>query len=73
MTCFTANDLCALHGQTGDWQHTRHEYAEFAWYEPVCYYEFMPFPQTKRQIALWLGVAHHVSQALCFVIGFYPI
>jgi hypothetical protein len=39
---------------------------EFQWYEPVHYYEDLPFPNTKLLLARWLGVTHHVRQALCY-------
>jgi hypothetical protein len=42
------------------------EYVRFKWYEPVYYYEDLPFPQSKRILAKWLGVAHCVGQALCY-------
>jgi hypothetical protein len=40
------------------------EYMEFAWYEPIFYYEDLPFPDSRRVIARWLGVAHRVGLAL---------
>jgi hypothetical protein len=42
------------------------EYTEFSWYEPIYYYDDLPFPEAKRNIARWLGVAHRVGQALCY-------
>ena len=42
------------------------EYTEFAWYEPIFYYDDLPFPDSKRIIARWIGVAHCVGQALCY-------
>jgi hypothetical protein len=42
------------------------EYVEFSWYQPIFYYEDLPFPETRRKIARWLGVAHRVGQALCY-------
>jgi hypothetical protein len=42
------------------------EYTEFSWYEPIYCYDDLPFPNAKRNIARWLGVAHRVGQALCF-------
>ncbi len=44
------------------------EYAKFVWYEPIYYYENVPFPQTKRQIACWLGVMYWIGEALCYWI-----
>jgi len=40
------------------------EYMEFVWYEPIFYYEDLPFPDSRRVIARWLGVAHRVGLAL---------
>jgi hypothetical protein len=42
------------------------EYMEFSWYKPIYCYDDLPFPNAKRNIARWLGVAHRVGQALCF-------
>jgi len=42
------------------------EYLEFMWYEPVWYYEPGSFPEEKRHVAYWLGVAHRVGQAMCY-------
>jgi hypothetical protein len=69
--CMTANDLYVLHGRTPHEVVTGitpdiTELAEFGWYEPVFYYEDLPFPQPKRSIARWLGIAHRVGQALCY-------
>jgi len=69
----TANDLYASHGRTPYEVITGNtpdisEWAEFGWYEPVYQYQDVPFPQTKRIIARWLGVAHRVGQALCYWI-----
>ncbi len=44
------------------------EYAKFVWYEPIYYYENVPFPQTKRQIACWLRVMYWIGEALCYWI-----
>ncbi len=69
----TANDLYAVNGRTPHELVTGNtpdisEWSEFAWYEPIYHYEDVPFPQTKRKIARWLGVAHRVGQALCYWI-----
>jgi hypothetical protein len=71
ITCFPANDLTALHGRTPYELVTGNtldisEYVEFQWYEPVYYYEDMPFPDPKLHLACWLGVAHRVGQTLCY-------
>jgi hypothetical protein len=69
ITCFTANNIYVVHchtpheivaGKTPDIT----EYMEFAWYEPIFYYEDLPFPDSRRVIARWLGVAHRVGLAL---------
>ena len=43
------------------------EYVEFDWYTPVFYWEpTNKFPDGKRCIGRWLGVAHRVGQAMCY-------
>jgi hypothetical protein len=71
--CFTANDLYALHGRTPHEVVTGNtpdisKYTDFEWYEPIFYYDDAPFPEPKRIIAEWLGVAHRAGQALCYWI-----
>jgi len=71
LTCYTANDIYVLHGRTPHEVVTGNtpditEYTEFSWYEHVFVYDDLPFPDTKRNIARWLGVAHRVGQALCY-------
>jgi hypothetical protein len=71
ITCLTANDIYVLHGRTPHEMVTGNtpditEYVEFSWYQPIIYYEDLLFPDTKRKIARWLGVAHRVGQALCY-------
>jgi len=71
ITCLTANDLYVLHGRTPYEMVTGNttdisEYTDFAWYEPVIYYEDLPFPEEKEKLARWIGVAHRVGQALCY-------
>jgi Reverse transcriptase (RNA-dependent DNA polymerase) len=44
------------------------EYLDFSWYEAVWYYEPTAFPEEKRLIGRWMGVAHRVGQALCYWI-----
>jgi hypothetical protein len=73
ITCYTANDIYVLHGCTPHEMVTGNtpditEYTEFSWYKAIYYYDDYPFPETKRNIARWLGVAHHVGQALCYWI-----
>ena len=61
---FTANPLYALHGRTPYEILTGNtpdisEWVEFDWYEPVWYYQSeAKFPQDKRSMGRWLGVAH---------------
>ncbi len=44
------------------------EFLEFEWYQPIWYYEPSAFPQQNRLIARWIGIAHHVGQAMCYWI-----
>jgi hypothetical protein len=71
ITCFTANTIYVLHGRTPHEMVTGNtpdisEYTEFSWYEPIYYYDDVTFPEAKRNIARWLGIAHRVGQALCY-------
>jgi hypothetical protein len=72
ITCFMANDIYVAHGRMPHEMVTSNtlditEYIEFAWYEPIFYYDDLPFPDSKCTIARWVGVAHCVGQALCYV------
>jgi hypothetical protein len=42
------------------------EYLEFEWYQPVWILTPSAFPEHKRTIGRWLGVAHRIGQALCY-------
>lgn len=44
------------------------EFLEFAWYQPVWYYELTTFPSQTRHLGRWIGVAHHIGQVMCFWI-----
>ena len=45
------------------------EYLDYSWYQTIWYYdEQANFPEPRRRLAKWLGVAHRVGQALCFYI-----
>ncbi len=70
----TVTDLYSLQGRT-PWEivtgHTPDisEYTTFAWYDPVWYYEPMAsFPEERKLLARWLGVAHRVGQAMCYYL-----
>jgi hypothetical protein len=70
----TVTDLYSLQGHT-PWEivtgHTPDisEYTTFAWYDPVWYYEPMAsFPEERKLLAQWLGVAHQVGQAMCYYL-----
>jgi hypothetical protein len=70
----TVTDLYSLQGHT-PWEivtgHTPDisEYTTFAWYNPVWYYEPMAsFPEERKLLAQWLGVAHRVGQAMCYYL-----
>jgi hypothetical protein len=71
--CLTAQPLYSLHGRTayemvtGDTPDIS-EYMEFAWYQPIWYYESSAFPEERRLIGHWIGVAHRIGQAMCYWI-----
>ena len=45
------------------------EYLDFGWYDTIWYHDHdAPFPEDRRKLAKWLGVAHRVGQALCYYI-----
>jgi len=38
-------------------------------YDTIWYFDHdAPFPEERRKLAKWLGVAHRVGQALCYFI-----
>jgi hypothetical protein len=42
------------------------EFLEYEWYQPVWYYEPTAFPEQRKHLARWIGVAHRVRQAMCY-------
>jgi len=45
------------------------EYLDFAWYDDVWYYDQdVQFPDARRKLGKWIGVAHRVGQALCYYV-----
>jgi hypothetical protein len=42
------------------------EFLEYEWYQPVWYYDLAPFPQQRKRIARWIGIAHRIGQAMCY-------
>lgn len=42
------------------------EFFEDEWYQPVWYYEPTAFPEQRKHLARWIGVAHRVGQAMCY-------
>jgi hypothetical protein len=45
------------------------EYLDYQWYKTVWYRDHdVNFPEDKRKLGKWLGVAHNVGQALCYYI-----
>jgi hypothetical protein len=69
----TANNYYAAKGRTpmeiitGDTPDIS-EYMAFQWYQPVWYLDSATFPNDKKKLGRWLGVSHHVGQAMCFWI-----
>jgi hypothetical protein len=52
-------------GQTPDIS----EYTEFSFYEMLWYNDEMAFfPEDRRKLGRWLGVAHRIHQALCYYL-----
>ena len=45
------------------------EYLDYHWYQNVWYYDQeAQFPEDRRKLGKWIGVAHRVGQALCYYI-----
>jgi hypothetical protein len=44
------------------------EYLEFEWYQPIWVYDTTAFPEQRRTIGRWIGVAHRIGQAMCYWI-----
>lgn len=42
------------------------ELLQFEWYQPIWIYNSATFPEQKRTIGRWIGVAHRVGQAMCY-------
>jgi hypothetical protein len=42
------------------------EFLEYEWYQPVWYFEPTAFPNQRKILARWIGVAHRVGQAMCY-------
>ncbi|MFN9979156.1 MAG: hypothetical protein ACK53Y_04545, partial [bacterium] len=70
----TAHPLYALQGRTPHELVTGNtpdisEYTDYQWYQTIWYLDQdASFPEDKRKLAKWLGVAHRVGQALCYYI-----
>jgi hypothetical protein len=69
----TAQPLFSLHGSTPFELVTGNtpdisEYLAFEWYQPVYYYDQITFPNQRKLLGRWIGVAHNVGQAMCFWI-----
>jgi len=63
--------LADLHGRTPYERITGNtpdisELLEFEWYQPIWYYEPSEFPHENKLLGRWIGIAHHIGQALCF-------
>ena len=71
--CLTAHSHFALQGRTPYEMVTGRtpdisEYVEFQWYDMLWYYDQEDFPEDRRRLGRWLGVAHRVGQACCYYI-----
>jgi hypothetical protein len=42
------------------------EFVEYEWYQPVWYFEPSAFPEQRKYLARWIGIAHRVGQAMCY-------
>jgi hypothetical protein len=68
---FIVRPLCQQHGRTpyeilaGNTPDIS-EFLEFEWYQSVWYYEPTAFPDQRKHLARWIGVAHRVGQAMCY-------
>ena len=67
----TASDLYSLHSRTPHELVTGFtpdisEFIDHTWYDPLWFYTDVNFPQNKRELGRWLGIAHRVGQALCY-------
>ncbi len=71
--CLTAHPHFALQGRTPYEMVTGRtpdisEYVDFSWYDFLWYYDQEDFPEARRRLGRWLGVAHRVGQACCYYI-----
>jgi hypothetical protein len=67
----TAQPLYSLHGHTPFEMVTGNtpdisEYLAFSWYQPIYFCDATAFPEKRKLMGRWLGVAHNVGQAMCF-------
>jgi hypothetical protein len=69
----SASDLYILYGHTpyemvtGDTPDIS-EYTDYEWYQPLWYYDHVGFPNQRRNMGRWLGVAHEIGQDLWYWI-----
>ncbi len=74
LLCLTASPIAKLQGRTSYehvFGHTPDisEYIEFAFYDWVWYWDdSSTFPQERKLLGRWLGVAHKVGQGMCYYI-----
>jgi hypothetical protein len=73
LRCLTAQPFYSLHGRTPFELLTGNtpdilEYISFSWYQPVWYYDSTSFPEPTRHLGRWIGVAHNIGQAMCFLV-----
>ncbi len=40
------------------------EFLEFEWFQPIWYFDPSMFPDHEKLMALWIGKAHQVGQAM---------
>jgi hypothetical protein len=72
--CLTATPLAKLQGRTSYefiFGHTPDisEYIEFEFYDWVWYWESdAEYPEERKRLGRWLGVAHRVGQCMCYYI-----
>jgi hypothetical protein len=72
--CFTAMPLAKLQGRTSyEFVHGNtpdiSEYIEFEFYDWIWYWDSgAEYPDEKKRLGRWLGVAHRVGQGMCYYI-----
>lgn len=42
------------------------EFIEYEWYQPVWYCKLSAFPEQRKYLARWIGIAHQVGQVMCY-------